>query len=211
MELTNTVHMIEATKGSYSYLVLGQEPVLIDTSFPGRAGKILEALRDLGLEPTDVAHILLTHHDIDHIGNAKELADATGAMVWAPAEDVPYITGEKSRPGIKKVLAAFVHPRVPQIGGTYGAGQKIGELEIIPTPGHTPGHVSILHGNVLFAGDLVMSSKGKLKPSPGIISWSTDQVKRSIREIGNRSFDVVCPAHGEPVQRGNLWDTLVDR
>ena len=36
-------------------------------------------------------------------------------------------------------------------------------------------------------------------------------LKRSLNEVKHFSFVRVCPAHGEPVQRGNLWDTLVER
>jgi flavorubredoxin len=46
--------------------VLGDEPILIDTSFPGRTRAILTEIEKLGLRPSDIAHILLTHHDGDY-------------------------------------------------------------------------------------------------------------------------------------------------
>src|SRR5690242_20285468 len=144
MEITGEVHLLQSTNGSYVYLILGEEPILIDTSLPGRAPAILKELETLGLKPTDLAHILLTHHDVDHIGNAKALQQESGAKLWAPQEDLPYILGQRNREGLKRLIQAFVKVETPQIDATYAPGQRIGGIEIIPTPGHTPGHVSFL-------------------------------------------------------------------
>ncbi len=211
MEITTGVHLLKSTRGSYVYLVLGDEPILIDTGFPGRSAAILAELETLGLKPTDIAHIFLTHHDVDHIGNARALQQASGAKLWAPQEDVPYILGQRNRPGIKRLMQAIIKVEKPQIDETYTPGQKIGGIEVIPTPGHTPGHVSFLSGETLFSGDLVTSRKGKLQPAPGLITWDKAVLKRSLNEVKHFTFDWVCTAHGEPVQRGNLWDTLVER
>jgi glyoxylase-like metal-dependent hydrolase (beta-lactamase superfamily II) len=211
MEITQGVHLLQSTNGSYVYLVLREEPILIDTSLPGRAATILKELQVLGLKPTDLAHILLTHHDVDHIGSAKALQQATGAKLWASQEDLPYILGQRNRPGLKRLVQTLVKVEVPQIDATYTPGQRIGGIEVIPTPGHTPGHVSFLSGETLFCGDLVISKKGKLQPAPAIMTWNKAVLKRSLSEVKRFSFAWVCTAHGEPVQRGNLWDTLVER
>lgn len=67
------------------------EVFLIDTGMPGHAEQILSELRGLGISPCDIRAIFLTHHDVDHIGNAEYLRQATGAELWAPKEDIPYI------------------------------------------------------------------------------------------------------------------------
>ncbi|RIV26668.1 MBL fold metallo-hydrolase [Alicyclobacillaceae bacterium I2511] len=208
MEITKNVHLLTATKGSYSYLVLGNEPVLVDTSFPGRTAAILHALKDLGMEPKDLAHIVLTHHDVDHVGNAKALAAITGADLWASAEEVPFIEGRVKERGARKLLKVLVRVDRPQGMRTYEAGKQIGGLEVIPTPGHTPGHVSLLFGDVLLAGDLVQTKKGLLRLAPGLFTWDKETLRRSLRKVGKLQFHWVCPAHGEPVQRGSQWETL---
>jgi glyoxylase-like metal-dependent hydrolase (beta-lactamase superfamily II) len=210
MEITKGVHLLESTKDSYVYLVLGDEPILIDTCLPGHSAAILRELEALGLKPTDLAHICLTHHDVDHIGNARALQQASGAKLWAPQEDLPYILGQRNRPGIKRLTQIIVKVEVPQIDETYTPGQRIGGIEVIPTPGHTPGHVSFLFGETLLSGDLVISHKGKLQPAPAFVTWNKAALKRSLSEVKHFSFAWVCPAHGEPVQRGNLWDTFVE-
>lgn len=209
MEVTKSVHLLQSTRGSYAYLLLGEEPILVDTCLPGRSTAILAELETLGLAPSDIAHILLTHHDVDHIGNAHILQQATGAKLWASREDLPYMLGQRNRPGIKRLIQMVIKAPAPQIDETYTPGQRIGGVEVIATPGHTPGHVSFLFGETLLSGDLVISNRGRLQPAPSLMTWDNAALKRSLSEVRHFSFAWVCPAHGKPVQRGNLWDALV--
>jgi glyoxylase-like metal-dependent hydrolase (beta-lactamase superfamily II) len=208
MEITKGIHLLQSTRGSYAYLILGNEPILVDTCLPGRSAAILAELETPGLAPSDIAHILLTYHDVDHIGNAQALQQASGAKLWAPQEDVPYIPGQRNRPGIKRLVQTLIKAPVPHVDETYTPGQTIGGVEVIATPGHTPGHVSFLYGETLFSGDLVISARGRLRPSPAFMTWDKTLLKRSLREVKQFSFARVCPAHGEPVPRGNLWEAL---
>ncbi|WDL95824.1 MBL fold metallo-hydrolase [Alicyclobacillus sp. ALC3] len=209
MKINDKVHLLESTKGSYAYLVLGEEPVLIDTGNPNHDKQIVAELAQLGLKPSNIAHILLTHSDVDHIGNAKALQAASGATLWAPQEDVPYIHGEKKLPGFRRIIGATMKVDRPNVSHTYAAGQKIGDLEVIPTPGHTPGHISIRYNDILFTGDLIMTRAGRIKPAPGFLTWDKAALQKSLREVGHLTFDYVCPAHGRPVERGNLWDAFL--
>ena len=71
MKITENVIKLNCTKGSYAYAVIGDKGVtLIDTSLPGRGNAILLELETYGINLLDIKKILLTHHDIDHIGNA---------------------------------------------------------------------------------------------------------------------------------------------
>lgn len=209
MKISDKVHLLESTKGSFSYLVLGEEPVLIDTGNPKHDRQIIAELAQLGLQPSDIAHILLTHSDVDHVGNAKALQAASGAALWAPQEDVPYIHGERKHAGFRRFIAAVMKFDRPTIEHTYAAGQNIGDLEVIPTPGHTPGHVSIRYHDILFTGDLIMTRGGQIKPAPGFLTWNKAALQKSLREVGHLTFDYVCPAHGRPVARGNMWDAFM--
>ncbi len=209
MQITKDVHLLHVTKDSYVYLVLGDEPVLVDTCLPGRSDAILRELETLGLKPTDLAHIFLTHHDVDHIGNARALQQASGAKLWASGEDVPYILGQRNRPGMKRLTQMLVKVDVPQVDAMYTPGQRIGGIEVIPTPGHTPGHVSFLFGETLLSGDLVINSKGQLQPASALLTWDRTLLKRSLHEVNHFPFTWVCPAHGEPIPRGQLWETLL--
>lgn len=208
LKVTDGIYLLEEAKGSFVYLVLGDEPVLVDTGMAGKGPKIIEALARLGIHSGDLAHIVLTHQDVDHIGNAKQLQMWSGATMWAPEIEIPFIHGERKGPGIRKVISSLMRVHHPSGVRPYEAGAQIGGLEVIPAPGHTPGHVCLRRGDVLLAGDLVTTRRGKLKPSPGLLTWNKDELRKSMRAVGKLDFDWVCPAHGLPVRRGNLWEAL---
>lgn len=208
MEITKGIHLLEVTKGSYAYLILGDEPTLVDTGMASKGPKVIAALEKLGVQATDLAHIVLTHHDVDHIGNVKRLQEWSGATVWAPEIEIPYIHGNQKDNGFRRLIAMLMRVDRPTNIRAYESGFQIGDLEVIPAPGHTYGHVCLRKDGVLLAGDLVTTRKGKLTPSPGFLTTDKDALKKSIRDVGRLQFDWVCPAHGNPVRRGNLWEAL---
>ena len=139
MKISEQVYALDSTKGAYVYLIKDREICLVDTCFPGKGPAILAELKTTNIRPVDIKHILITHYDIDHIGSAAFLERATGAKVWAPKEDIPYITGELKRPGFKKIIASIAKIKLPENIQAYGKDQKIGAIQVILAPGHTPG------------------------------------------------------------------------
>jgi len=208
MKITDDVYALESTRGNYAYAVLAPAPVLVDTGRPGQGQKILDELRSLGVRPEDLRHIYLTHHDVDHVGSAAFLQRATGAKTWASHTDLPYILGEKPRPGLKRLATLLMRPEIPAQIGAYPADGRLEGLQVIPTPGHTPGHVCLLYRDVLFAGDLVFGFNGRLTLSPAVMTWDPAQVKESARKMAAYPFRWVCPAHGAPLERRDLWERL---
>lgn len=206
MKIIEDVYLLESTKDSYAYLINSEEPVLIDTGFPGKSKQIIEEMSDLGIRPK---HIFLTHHDVDHIGNAKELQEYTGAKLWATKEDAPFIIGEKDRSGIKRIVQSIVRVEKPNIDLFFSDNQDILSIRVISTPGHTPGHVCFLYKKVLFAGDLVANRNGKLKLLPRFGNWNNEILKASVEKIKLLDFNWLCPAHGEPIQRKNINENRI--
>lgn len=201
MKVTDNVYALDSTKGNYAYLILGKKPILIDTGRPGQGNGILKELKSMNIKPEDVENILITHHDLDHVGNLALLEKKTGANLWASKEDIPYICGQKSRHGIKKYLSAIMRPKKPGNILPYSEDEKIEGIKVIPTPGHTPGHVCLLYKDILFAGDLFRTSKGKISPMKSFMNWNDSVLKESTAKIDNYDFEWMCPAHGEPVKR----------
>jgi glyoxylase-like metal-dependent hydrolase (beta-lactamase superfamily II) len=138
-------------------LVGSPEAIVID---PGdEAPRLLEALDALGVE---VAAILLTHTHFDHVGAVAPLARATGAEVWCPEVELPVLAD----------IMRFVP--WPGFGPfeSYDADHALSggerlelaglEIDVLFTPGHSPGHVSysipsehaLFSGDVLFAGSV---------------------------------------------------------
>jgi glyoxylase-like metal-dependent hydrolase (beta-lactamase superfamily II) len=77
-------------------------------------------------------------------------------------------------------------------------GEQVGPFSVIPTPGHSPDHVSLLWGRVLFAGDMMLGSGSVfVGGEEGSMSAYLD----SLRRLQALELDAICPGHG-PV----VWD-----
>lgn len=206
MKIFDNVYMLDSTKGSYVYIVTGNETALIDTGFPWKGKSIIRELKSMDIRPQDIKHILLTHHDIDHVGNAFMLQQLTGAAVWASEEDIPYICGDAERHGFKKYFRYLFRIKNPRSIRAFIPGRKINGIEVLSTPGHTPGHVCFLYEDILFAGDLAENKKGKLRPYPSPWNWDNALALESFRSLSAVSFKWICPAHGAPIERGLAFD-----
>jgi glyoxylase-like metal-dependent hydrolase (beta-lactamase superfamily II) len=135
----------------------GAQAVVID---PGdEAPRLLEAIGALGVE---VAAILLTHTHFDHVGAVAPLARATGAEVWCPQLEVPVLADI-----MRYVPWAGIGPYESyDADHTVAGGETLElagmEIDVIFTPGHSPGHVTysipseqaVFSGDVLFQGSI---------------------------------------------------------
>lgn len=200
MKLQDNIYLLDSSKGSYVYLIKGAETVLIDTGLQFKRKGILKEIESLGVELSDIKHILITHHDIDHIGNLFLLQQLTGAKVWASREDIPIIKGDVDRSSFKKYLKYILKVKVPEHIYPYIPGESVSGIEIIPTPGHTPGHVCLLYQDVLFLGDLIENKNGTLRPYPKVWNWNNEIMLESVRKIAPIPAKWLCPAHGMPAR-----------
>ncbi len=207
MTITEGVTMLQSSAGSHVFLVQADVNVLIDTGNPGEFDAIWAELRSLGVD--SIAHILLTHHDVDHIGNARLLQEKTGARMWASQEDMPFIVGDKLRPGIKRIIQSIVRINPPYVSGVYSPNQQFGDIRVIPASGHTPGHVIFLYRHVLFIGDLFAIKQGNLRLFPAYLTWNSEKVLQSIALLKNLEFEWLCPAHGQPLQRNDAVERFL--
>ena len=201
MRIIDNVYLLDSSKGSYIYIIRDEEVVLVDTGLPFKRKSIIREIESLGIDLKDIKHILLTHHDIDHIGNLFDLQQLTGAKVWASKEDIPYICGNMDRHGFKKYLKHIFKIKVPKGINPYISNSNINGIKVIPTPGHTPGHVCLLYRDILFAGDLLENKHGKLRPYPAAWNWNQSAMKGSINKISDIPYKWLCPAHGKPVEK----------
>jgi hydroxyacylglutathione hydrolase len=140
------------------------EAVLVD---PGdEAPRLLAAIEEAGVT---LAAILLTHTHFDHIGAVAPVARATGAPVWCPELEAPVLAD----------IDRYVP--WPEFGPfesydadhTVGGGEKLElagfEIDVIFTPGHSPGHVSysIADEKALFSGDVLFQGSVGRVDLPG--------------------------------------------
>ncbi len=149
---------------------------LVDTGLPGSAPEITAALDQMGAAWADVSDIVLTHDHPDHVGGLAEvIALAPQATIWGNAP-----------------LTA--HP--------LGDGATIRDLRVIATPGHTAGHISLLHGEgTLLAGDLIGSRDGHLERPPAPFTADAAQAEQSIHKIAGFDATRFLFAHGAEIEQ----------
>ncbi len=209
------------------YLVADESGItIVDAGVPGYRPQLEPGLDVLGCAREDVRAILLTHGDGDHTGVATAVRDELGITVHLHPDDAASahsrgkkkmdegVLGEMARPGAWRLFGHFAAnggARPPVLDGTTpverGALDVPGKPIVIPTPGHTPGHVAYWfadHGS-LFVGDLLCTwhpTRGRLGPQTTPFNVSTPQSIKSLTEIENLDAKLVLPGHGDPWTEG---------
>jgi len=152
-----------------SHIIRDHKTIIVDTGNPGSAVKILAAMRKHQIDPKDVSLILITHSHLDHSGGAAELQKALKVPIAMHGLEQTYVENGtrfpltpknwfgklfKKSPLIKKNVERFKVDIIIHGGEDlkpYGV-----DAEIIFTPGHTPGSISVMLGNrEMIAGDVV--------------------------------------------------------
>ncbi len=204
MKLTDNVIRLDCTKGAYAYAAITKDGVtLIDTGIPGQADAILAELATHNIQPQNIKRILLTHHDVDHIGNAAALQQKTGCEIYIHSDDYPYMMENKKREGIKGLTSKLFKVQKPNEVKRIKSN-AIGSFIVIPAHGHTKGHTVYRFENVLFVGDLVRSKNGLPVKSPSIMTFDKRAAVESIRTLSVNKDYILCPAHGEHI-KGKVW------
>jgi glyoxylase-like metal-dependent hydrolase (beta-lactamase superfamily II) len=169
-------------------LVRGNEAAVVDTGNPGSADQIGETLAALGVTYNDVRHVVLTHRHPDHIGSLPDvLARASSSVAYAGEADI----GDISSPiDIRAV----------------GDGDDVFGLQVIETPGHTPGSISLLDVGIglLIAGDALNgNSDGTAITGPND-RFSSDMAtaETSAVKLAGFEFEAAAFGHGNPVTTG---------
>jgi glyoxylase-like metal-dependent hydrolase (beta-lactamase superfamily II) len=162
-------YLTKLSRGGFvnAYLVREDDGLtLVDTMLPRSEKGILEAARSLG---APIVRIALTHAHQDHVGSVDALKAALpDAEVLITARDARFLTGDKSLDPAEggKARGSFVKIET-QPTGLINPGERVGSLEVVASPGHTPGHVAFLdtRDRTLLAGDSWVTLGGVSVPS----------------------------------------------
>ena len=161
--------------------------LLVDTGPPGSQTALTDGLTHIGAGWSDVTDVVLTHAHFDHTaGLPQVLTLAPATRVWAGAEDIPAVdAGERPVVALKD-------------------GDRLRTLTVLTTPGHTPGHLSLLDeaASLLLVGDLVGALDGTLSRAPAVFTANAAAADASLRRVATLDANRVFFSHGGELANG---------
>jgi glyoxylase-like metal-dependent hydrolase (beta-lactamase superfamily II) len=205
-----TENLTQLTRAHFvnAYLVREDDGLtLVDTTMGGATDDLIGAAEALG---APIVRIALTHGHGDHVGSVDALKERLGdsVQVLMPELDARIHAGEKivegKLPGSWPTLKTTPDVRL-------NAGDRIGSLEVVASPGHTPGHVSFLdtRERALIAGD-VFTSYGKVAvsnhfywrfPFAAMATWEKAKDAASAKALRALEPEILVVGHGPAVRQ----------
>jgi glyoxylase-like metal-dependent hydrolase (beta-lactamase superfamily II) len=218
-------------KGGYSRSYLFEDEkdgtlTLVDTGWDDDAGAILRYLDDIGRSPAELSHIVMTHYHRSHLGGLARLARMSHAEVCSHKSEAPVIEGkQRARPialwppfPIRLILFRIIshtplYKHVPYgVRRHLDGGDRVGPLDVLATPGHTPGHLAFRYReSVLVVGDAVATWPLRLSAGWPGFNIDNDEYRVSLVKLVRLEPDVVGPGHGDAIVDGKAaqLDTLI--
>jgi glyoxylase-like metal-dependent hydrolase (beta-lactamase superfamily II) len=206
---TSSNHLFQLTHlGAINCYLIREDDgfTLIDTAWPsGQAQAIMREANKLGLP---IIRILLTHAHIDHVGSLDALHEALpNAQVAISERDARLLSGDLSLDASEpqdKPPGGYICTTKPT--RLLHEGDRIGSLEVIATPGHTPGHLAFLdtRDRALIAGDAFQTLGGVavsgtvklLFPLPALSNWHKGLSLESARKLLALQPSLLAVGHG---------------
>jgi glyoxylase-like metal-dependent hydrolase (beta-lactamase superfamily II) len=198
---------------SFAFVEDDGSVTLVDCGLKRAPKKIVAALASIGKHPSDVQRIVLTHAHFDHAGGAARMVDETSADgVDVHADEAHYVRTGTRPPGDSASTAGRLLARAPW--GDFTAtpvaeelvdGQLIdvaGGLRVLHTPGHTPGHISLLHprSGVLITGDSIFNMNARMSWPTKLACTSFRQNVQTAHVLGEIEYAVAAFTHGPEIR-----------
>ena len=215
MQVLPGVYQI-TVRGVNIILIAEEELTLIDTGMRGSSPKIAAFINRLGRSIQEVKLIIITHNHLDHAGGLAELLGLTPARVAVHRADLSETEGGLPYYGIIRrmlhiplvsLFRPLVYARPGEVDIKLKGGEilsPLGGLEVIHTPGHTPGSISLFSARrkLLIVGDALNNRFINLRLPPGSVSHNLEQAVNSIKGVARLDFETLCCGHGRPIVKG---------
>ncbi|WP_040005678.1 MBL fold metallo-hydrolase [Fibrisoma limi] len=206
--------------------------ILIDCGYAGFMPLLETAANQHGLSLADLTGILISHHDIDHVGGLYELKrEYPSLTVYASSIEAPSINGqvksarlqqaealhdllpEEQKPGAIAFQEMLKRIQPVNVDVIFSDAQptRWEDVQIIDTPGHTPGHISVyLPGSrTLIACDALVIEDGSFNIANPQFAIDLKQAVDSARKLQSLAIERVVCYHGG-VMEGNIQQKLSD-
>lgn len=221
-------NIMGATNTIYPTIIWNEDDViLVDAGYPNQLSQILGEMNKIGAPFNNISKIIITHHDIDHIGSLAAVKNEISSKVEVIAHqgEKPYIEGDK-RPIKLAYLEANLDQLPEQFKGMYETLKRgytnyetvidkvvidkevlpyCGGIEIVHTPGHTLGHISVYlkESKTLIAGDLLAVENGVLMTTPKFACVDYEQNIKSLKKLNDYDIEEIICYHGG-IFKGNI-------
>lgn len=208
---TRTAGMSSVTAG---YLIDAPRPTLIECGPARSIDSVIASLRDLGMDPADLAHLVVSHIHLDHAGGAGDVAEAfPSATIIVSEVGAPHLVDpERLNASARRVYGPLMDTvygectpiEQPRIRGVadgdrldLGGGRV---LELLYTPGHAKHHIAVLDSasGALFVGDSVgvrLPGMTTIRPATPPADFDFVLATRSLERYLEIAPEVVYLAH----------------
>ena len=209
--------------GTSAYLLLDDQITVVDAGWRGCGRRLMANIVGLGRSPEEISHILCTHYHLDHIGGVSHLQKASSALVAAHESEVPFVdtdpTPRLPNPAQNPALALLLSPLIALLRPERFSVDiplvhasrldTLGGVEVVHSPGHTPGSVSFHfpREGLLMVGDALQYRGGKLGLPSRWFSTDLAKAKESVRRLAQLDFELLCFSHFPPL-KNNASRTL---
>jgi glyoxylase-like metal-dependent hydrolase (beta-lactamase superfamily II) len=182
---------------------------LVDTNLASSATEILSATQHLD---APIRHIALTHAHIDHVGSLDALVQQF--------PKIEFVIGHRESRLLTRDFSLDAGETGKKLMGFPGAksrptrlvmdGDRVGSLQAVFSPGHTPGHVAYLdvRDGSLIAGDAFTTQTGIVAagvfkiffPFPALFSWNRERAAESAKKLLNLKPTRLAVGHGKTIE-----------
>ena len=194
--MVEIIPFISSSFSSNAYLLKAKKITLIDVGMEPE--NLLKKLKkEIALE--ELALIILTHSHPDHTLALPPILKATKARVALHEQEL--------KSGIKSMMGFPVPEIKPDILLKGGEKLDLGNfsLEVIHTPGHTPGSICLYQDGILFSGDTVFAGGNIGRTDLG---GNSKDLLSSVKKLSRLPVEIVYPGHGESIQNNAKEEIL---
>ena len=203
----------------------GKELILVDCGYAGFMPLIEQAASLQGLSLQHLTGILITHHDIDHMGGLAEFKEKyPQAVIYSSAIEEKYISGkakslrlqqaeelyhtlpEDQKAGAQYFQEMLRKMQTVPVDRTLPEGECavfLNDVKIIPTPGHMPGHISLYveASQTLIAADAVVYENDELEIANPHFTLDLPAAVRSVEKLQQVAIRKLICYHGGIVEQ----------
>lgn len=189
--------------------------IIIDTGHFGNRAHLIKALENNGIDPKSIEIVILTHLHWDHCLNIDLFSNAKiylNEKEYKMGDIIPNFNNlsPEYNKAINNIIkkAILENKRLELFNGDINLTK---DIKLLETPGHSPGHTTILiengEGKIVCSGDTIALARDYLLEYPDLIFYDKKKAHESIIKIKNEKTSIIYPGHDRPfkIKNGKIF------